>query len=49
MLSAGTDAENRFKVRKRRTDFRGMIEGTVRIYRPVAKEAVDTEAEDGRE
>lgn len=41
VLSAGTGAADRFKLRKRRTDFRGMTEGTVRIYRPVAKDAAD--------
>lgn len=39
VAAAGADAR-RGKMRRRETDFRGMVEGTLRIYRPVAKDAV---------
>lgn len=41
VTAAGTDAGRRAKMRRRETDFRGMVEGSLRIYRPVRKDVPD--------
>jgi hypothetical protein len=37
VITAGATAKRRHKVRRHDVDFRGIVEGTIRVYRPEAK------------